>query len=479
MRYRFELNSSKAVLDVSGRSQIYLCIGYGEKKPVMIFTGERCLKNNWIKTGTKDNDGKKGNKIYRVSNKEPLHQNINAKLSLIETWYASLESYFKVSNIQPTNESIRKQYDIISGHTKEETKAIVVDEFWTLYQKFLDDIQNGVIKHPKTNKPLTDATLQAHTAARNHLLNFEKKKSYKMTFAGIDEIWYDKFTSYLWDDKDLNHYDNTVGKYIRLFKGFLNWSKKTDQQKNRWFKIWDEEKDILVLDPFQLNLLIDAEINLETVTKWCVRIERVIQKESILATVQMIDETRDRFALGASIAQRVSDMLKLKPVTNLVQAGDGAYKIKLRSKKTSTYTFIDLADYASLIIEKYKGKYDTIVPPISDQRFNDNLKVLGSFLGWDKIEVSVIRHKRGEPVETIIKMSDLLTSHVMRYTGITTLLIAGMPELMVKLISGHAKNSRSFERYVSFAAQFINHEYKAAWNRIRKGDFTNPYLKVV
>jgi hypothetical protein len=54
------------------------------------------------------------------------------------------------------------------------------------------------------------------------------------------------------------------------------------------------------------------------------------------------------------------------------------------------------------------------------------------------------------------RFCDLLSSHVMRKTTITTLLMAGVPEHAVRRISGHAPNSKEFFRYVQYSQRYMD-----------------------
>lgn len=51
-----------------------------------------------------------------------------------------------------------------------------------------------------------------------------------------------------------------------------------------------------------------------------------------------------------------------------------------------------------------------------------------------------------------------MSSHIMRRTAVTTLLVLGMPEHLVRNVSGHSNNSGAFYRYVHHAQSYINHE---------------------
>jgi hypothetical protein len=58
----------------------------------------------------------------------------------------------------------------------------------------------------------------------------------------------------------------------------------------------------------------------------------------------------------------------------------------------------------------------------------------------------------------LFRFCDQLSSHVMRRTGITLLLMLGMPEYMVRKVSGHTAHSREFFRYVNFAQSYVTEE---------------------
>jgi len=58
----------------------------------------------------------------------------------------------------------------------------------------------------------------------------------------------------------------------------------------------------------------------------------------------------------------------------------------------------------------------------------------------------------------VYRLCDMVTTHTMRRTAIATLLSLGMPESMVRKISGHSANSKEFYRYVNYAQQFMDIE---------------------
>jgi intergrase/recombinase len=65
------------------------------------------------------------------------------------------------------------------------------------------------------------------------------------------------------------------------------------------------------------------------------------------------------------------------------------------------------------------------------------------------------------------KLSDHISTHTMRKTAISTMLSLGMPEHIVRKISGHAANSKEFFRYVKMAQNVIDKEADKVFDQIR------------
>ncbi len=56
------------------------------------------------------------------------------------------------------------------------------------------------------------------------------------------------------------------------------------------------------------------------------------------------------------------------------------------------------------------------------------------------------------------RFCDLVTSHTMRRTAITTMISMGMSEHLVRRISGHAPGSKEFYRYVEVSQKQLDNE---------------------
>ena len=102
--------------------------------------------------------------------------------------------------------------------------------------------------------------------------------------------------------------------------------------------------------------------------------------------------------------------------------------------------------------------------------FNKALKEIGEQAGYiQKIETS--REKQGKTKKITSsknndRFCDKMSSHMMRRTAITTMLILGMPEHLVRKVSGHSNNSGSFNRYVHYAQSYIDKEIEKVHNKL-------------
>ncbi|RZK09690.1 MAG: hypothetical protein EOO43_21030 [Flavobacterium sp.] len=172
---------------------------------------------------------------------------------------------------------------------------------------------------------------------------------------------------------------------------------------------------------------------------------------------------KDTFVFGCTTGLRYSDLFLL--TSKNFELVNGQWYLKVKSVKTKTFSYIKLPAYAVNIYQRYKpdaGKA-TVFGKISLFNFNKTLKQIGELAGFiHTVEVS--REKQGKSQKVTTKAEgqsrfcDKMSSHMMRRTAITTLLVLGMPEHLVRKISGHSHNSGSFNRYVHYAQGYMDGE---------------------
>jgi hypothetical protein len=89
-------------------------------------------------------------------------------------------------------------------------------------------------------------------------------------------------------------------------------------------------------------------------------------------------------------------------------------------------------------------------------------------------EVPVTRERRGKTVEIMnvenkckkFRFCDVASTHTMRRTAITTMLCLGMPEQLVRKISGHAAGSKDFFRYVEWTQVYLDQEVDKVYGKL-------------
>lgn len=307
----------------------------------------------------------------------------------------------------------------------------------------------SIVASTNQNYEMLSRVLQKFVAHSGfELFVYEVNKANEREKKKVQKYWqsfYTAFTDYLYNKQ--GHTDNYVGQNIKLLKAFLNWL-SIDMgviigQYFKKFYVSHEAIPIIVLELEMLNYLIHS-------------------KEFEASLPSPLSVTKDLFVFGCTVGLRYSDLKRLTN-HNLEQIGNRYYIVNL-SQKTQTLTRIMLPDYAIVIIEKYRDKKrKTLFPFPALSPFNLNIKLLAEQAGWTH-EVPKIRMRRGKPFEIKrnnrkhYRYCDLIASHCMRRTAVTTLLRLGLEENLVRKISGHAPGSKEFYKYVEHSQSYMDEE---------------------
>lgn len=268
--------------------------------------------------------------------------------------------------------------------------------------------------------------------------------------------FYMQFTTFLYQQKNcFDNYVGTVIKVIRNFFGFLN--TELDIITGQYYKsfyVCREEIPVLTLLPQQLHYLIT----------------NMPFEEGLSKTLK---KAKDIFVVGCTVALRVGDLFAIK-FTDIEQVNT-FYYLQVKTIKTGTFVRIKLPGYVIEIIKKFEATArgrKTIFPPIPRTRFNNQLKLIAKLAGWTAI-VRRERSQRGIYYKTAGKAKtmpcnfcDMVSSHMMRRTAITTMLMLGMKEPAVKKISGHADNSKHFYRYVNLVQSYLDNEVDLVFEKL-------------
>ena len=333
-----------------------------------------------------------------------------------------------------------------------------------LFQKFISETKRGK-RLQKNGKMIARSSVQNYEALlfnirkftettgepflinvkyRYSKRNFQREKRYYRKF-------YKEFTDFLYAKDCTDNYVGMLIKTLRSFFIYLNTAKGYETGGfYREFYANREETSVLVLSRDQLQFLI-------------------LNKDFDSRLPPHLRNSKDVFVFGCTVGLRFSDLMALR--NKHMERANGNTYICTKSRKTNTYTRIKLPLYALDILKRYKGLQPTLLPNLSLNQFNCNLKEIAFMAGWTQ-EIGKERSRRGKRREVkkqngkTYRFCDLVSSHVMRRTAITTLLIHGMPEPLVRKISGHAANSKEFFKYVKYSETFMDHATDTAFERL-------------
>jgi integrase len=126
------------------------------------------------------------------------------------------------------------------------------------------------------------------------------------------------------------------------------------------------------------------------------------------------------------------------------------------------------------ILKKYSFQRIKLLPPFNKANLNKYIKELLELAGFTQ-PVQKTRERRGAQTELkrllpggrYYRFCDVASTHTMRRTAITTMLSLGMPEQVVRKISGHAPGSKEFYRYVLWAQTYQDQETEKMFEKLK------------
>ena len=324
-----------------------------------------------------------------------------------------------------------------------------------MFKIFLDESKSGK-RLKKNGERIKDGTIKNYEAVFKNLKKFSTSNNFNLRACDATKLtqreyfseknywkkFYLRFTKYLYKN---DCHDNYVGSNIKTIRAFFNY---LEHEKNfntgkfhKSFYVRKEEVSILVLSPEQLKFLIHDTAFHDGLS--------LGQKN-----------VKNMFVFGCTTGLRYSDLKKV--TSQNFKRIEGDLYLNVQSQKTKTFSSMKLPKYAEDIYLEYRkhSKTKIVFPNINLNRFNQKLKLIGEMAGFTSpVEVSREIQGKTKPVnKEDIRFCDKMSSHMMRRTAITTMLILGMPEHLVRVVSGHGMGGTSFQRYVHYARSYTNSE---------------------
>jgi site-specific recombinase XerD len=337
-------------------------------------------------------------------------------------------------------------------------------ELLPLFKRFINDCKSGKRVQGNGHK-LSAGSINNYGYCYKLLENFSVEKQFYLRVRHTNKLkarellveknywkkFYRQFTDYLY--MDCNHFDNYVGANFKIIRSFLRYL-STDLLIDagsfyKTFYVHKENIPVLTLMPEELNFLI-------------------YNKEFEAGLSPVMQRVKDVFVFGCTVALRFSDLMQLKQ-SNLRINGEEWY-LQVRSQKTHIYTQVRLPDYAIDILKKYIRKKRNLLPAFNKTNMNKYVKLLAEKAGYTQ-QIEKHRTRRGKQVtvsgNTAVRFCDLVTTHTMRRSAITVMLSLGVPEQVVRKISGHASGSKDFYKYVAVVQTYQDRETTRMFDKMR------------
>jgi integrase len=276
-----------------------------------------------------------------------------------------------------------------------------------------------------------------------------------LTIRSIDFAFYEKFTQYLIDEKNL--VNNSVGSIIKNLKSFLNHLSNhghyitVDLKK---FKVLHEKPTVIYHTEEEINRLKNLIIPSNDDLEYQYRLDWKKKYNKFFPGKETLEKIRDLHLLACSTGYRISDIKRLG------SQHKGAKIIKMTAHKNKNATVVPLNPVSSFILEKYNYN----LPSLSDQRFNDYVKALCFLAGITQI-VEIPEYRGGKKIYKKYPKYELITSHVAVSTFIT---ICGQKGVSAKTVSSITGKTVKviLDHYYGSDEKFIESEMAKAFGII-------------
>ncbi len=313
----------------------------------------------------------------------------------------------------------------------------------TLIQAVEDFIAAAPTTIRHKGKPICAARLNHY---KQVLKNLQDMGADGVTIERADKAFYDSFVRYMFAN---GYKQNTIATRVKCIKSVINSLPMAERVNCEFVEPKKcaavmEDIDNCYLDENELQALAGLD----------------------LAENPHLDRVRDQFLLLAWTGCRYSDLGKL--TRKYIVNEDGYDCFKLEQQKTGAKVVIPILPPIVPILEKYDYQPPR---PISNQRFNDYIKIVAKMAGLDdEVAVSHTQQQKGEfvpgRVETRKAKWQAVTAHSARRSFATNMYKRQFPTLAIMAITGH-KTEKSFLTYIKVSesenAMMVLRQFKSQW----------------
>lgn len=335
-------------VDKNGESPIYARLTFNNQR-ISICTRKNISKERWVFTNN-----------LRNALKLEREKVIKSSLDLFQL--NAEKKFNELFRIDP-KVSLELLKTELGGKVKstKQTKEITIIE---ILDKYIESFSKKVIAEERST-----ASLQKYRRSKELLLNFNKKNY------GTDDIpALEISSSFVYKLEEFLKYEscfkgktgiknNSVVKYMKMYKTACNYSIKMDLITKNPFHIYDGKlsiKDAIFLTQQELTTI-----------------------ENKIFSINRLEKVKDIFLFCCYTGYAPVDAIDLTP-ENLFEDNNGNLWIMTNRTKTSIKANVPVLPPVLNIIDKYKNKQKGLIPMISNQKMNAYLKEIADVCGITK-----------------------------------------------------------------------------------------------
>ncbi|MEI8048893.1 MAG: phage integrase SAM-like domain-containing protein [Bacteroidota bacterium] len=351
---------------------------------------------------------------------------VNTRIDKIIAAVSSVASYYVSSALKPSSAQFFDAVNLVLNPKPEPNQYFV--PFTEQY-------------YPTLNR--TKESLKKIVTTVNKLKEYEELYNCKLCFSDLDMNFYNNFKKYF---ASKNYSLNFFGGIIRTIRYFFSCAKDLKLHNlilPKAFRAPSAESDNIYLTIDELitlhNLVINENLILDKLDTKAINVFGSIEK-----MILSLNDCKDRFLIGSFTGFRFSDYSLLSGLSS----SDNF--ISKRSLKTNIQTIIPMHQVIKEILTR---RNNILPPPISNQRLNKQLKVIGKLAGFnDIIEITMVL-VTGK-TKTRYNKYELMCTHTARRSFCTNAFLAGIDILSIMSFSGH-KTTSSFLKYIKASQTVI------------------------
>ncbi len=242
-----------------------------------------------------------------------------------------------------------------------------------------------------------------------------------------------RFTAY----RSSHWNDSSAGKYIVSLRRFMLWARDV-----HLYSFIEFPSCLTIPEPHETTLFALTDDELRSI------------ENLDLSDRPALDKVRDLFLLSCYTGLRYSD------ISRLSKEHIGATEIRISAQKTGDNTRCPITPRLRKVLERYAPEY--LFHKISSQRANEHLKIIVERAGVCST-LEIVTYKNGRKTSEARPKHELIAWHCSRRTFITLSLVKGAQPAAVQAVSGHKKDSKSFNKYILFADSQVDEQLNAVW----------------